>query len=1476
MSVPNAPTNVVVMQNLWYSAEIAWTRPTSGTPTGYTITANPGNIIKTVVGNYDSGLIEKLLPNTLYTFSVVAYNTNGNSPIVNTTTPTIIKGIQGPTNLVATLSGKSGVLLTWTREIPTTDNLYPGITLDDIKINSYTIYDTINGIDFGGSQSIDNLQTSLEWPTSYLNTSPSYDRPVKYAIRAFSKWGYSDITQTITSESITTIAPGPKSVVLTSDKKLIWDWNPNISNNAIREWIITATPTATPTLGIITKSFRTPTSMMKIIDELVNNTTYTVTVGAKYVNDSLNAEVLTDTTTSSPVLIGSVNKPSAPRSVQATNARDKTVDVSWIAPVTVAYGGPIISYTVTSIPALINQTTTSDSIQVPGLTNGTSYKFTVIATNAAGNSPPEVSNSIIPILIPTIKPNPPTNVKVDRWDSGGNYALLSWVAPNVVGDSPITQYKMISNPENHVNYTWPGELFGKVYNLNNSINYTFTVMATNTAGLSIPSAPSGIVPDPPTSVIVTADDRKATISWTAPVSTGDSAITSYTVVERRTGVTVSSNTTTATISNLVHIFEPYLFIVFASNSQGNSRDSETSNITLPIRKPDAPTDIKCEIGNMYLNLSWTKSYNGGSNVMYYTIQYSSNNGTNWTDISSNNNYTSVTNLTNNTSYIFRISATNQIGTSNYSSNTPAYIPFNIVNAPIIINSKSGNQSALIYFTQVNTSAFPVTKYRYTLNNGTTFTEQITTTSPLFITNLTNGVLNNIKISAYNANGWSNMSNELIIKPDYVPDAPKSVTGTPRNEKATISWTVPDYTGSTAITSYKVTGDPGNLNVTTNGLTTTKQFNGLTNGTSYNFTVVAINSKGVSYASTLSNIIPLPNKPDAPTNITCLINNKSLNLSWDIPDNGGATISSYTIQYSSNNGTNWTSVSSQVNNKSVTNLINGTSYIFRISATNSSGTGDYSLNTPAFIPLNLVETPVITNGELGNGSVSIFFTQANTTGLPITKYRYTLDNGVTFTEQITTTSPLFIKNLTNGVLSNIKISAYTQIGWSPMSNSLSITPVDDRSEGLKTAITNLSASSITALKNQLFTDISSLDLNKKIQKINSLALDISGTSANLRVSTLLNIALNIGASTNSIKSNLNNLMIESGLTKNVPYVISDPTLVNKIISDVPTAFKNANWEPTSIAVVVPDNNFLTIDLNQPNFFLLFVPDVKYTVNAKYSINSNSYTSSNTYSIVYNRTDTTRTLTINGSPNKKTIGDTIIFWFPNTQINFKINMLGSPGGEGILLPGGTGDPHILTVNGHEYMLPHDEKCYLLYDNNIENDRVIVTAKCWFLPDDIKNNSKFKNVLMTDTTFFKYINFYYNGENLTFDMETLSPVKYTNMKDLTNNYLKMIKNNTMIKMSELIEDKCIFKCHYSKLKLKRYNINFDGQSRMIELANDYKFKISFDLNCADHRNEIKIVEANFNNSTGALISEDSKNCIEYFIPPKNVFSTIQKFTS
>lgn len=60
-------------------------------------------------------------------------------------------------------------------------------------------------------------------------------------------------------------------------------------------------------------------------------------------------------------------------------------------------GSTITSYTVTSIPDGITQTGLSSPITVTGLTNGTSYTFTVHATNIVGDSvESDASNAVIP------------------------------------------------------------------------------------------------------------------------------------------------------------------------------------------------------------------------------------------------------------------------------------------------------------------------------------------------------------------------------------------------------------------------------------------------------------------------------------------------------------------------------------------------------------------------------------------------------------------------------------------------------------------------------------------------------------------------------------------------------------------------------------------------------------------------------------------------------------------------------------------------------------------------------------------------------------------------------------------------------------------------------------------------------------------------------------------------------------------------
>ena len=306
--------------------------------------------------------------------------------------------------------------------------------------------------------------------------------------------------------------------------------------------------------------------------------------------------------------------------------------------------------------------------------------------------------------------------------------------------------------------------------------------------------------------------------------------------------------------------------------------------------------------------------------------------------------------------------------------------------------------------------------------------------------------------------------------------------------------------------------------------------------------------------------------------------------------------------------------------------------------------------------SIIEPPHIIYYKIGNNCVSVFFTQINNTVYTITKYRYTLDNGVSFVEKEENNSSIFISNIINGTQYNVKVASYTQAGWSNLSNEISLTPNDNRSNELKLAISNLDTNNINYLTTQTLADISSVSLYDKIHIINNVAYEISNQTPVLKISVLLSISLRLDINSNSLKSDLNNLMIEAGMEKNIPYIISNQVLIYQIISsDIP--FKRPDWNPTtSLSVIIPDNNFLKVDLNQPNTLLLLVPGIEYNIRGIYY----GVISSNIYSIFYNRGNTSRTLTINGDDsNKKTIGDNIVFIFPNGYIKFNIDMLGSIG-------------------------------------------------------------------------------------------------------------------------------------------------------------------------------------------------------------------------
>jgi hypothetical protein len=87
--------------------------------------------------------------------------------------------------------------------------------------------------------------------------------------------------------------------------------------------------------------------------------------------------------------------PGAPTAVTAA-AGDGSATVSFSAPADIG-DSPITGYTVTSSPGGLTASGASSPITVTGLTNGTAYTFTVVATNGAGNGPASApSNSVVP------------------------------------------------------------------------------------------------------------------------------------------------------------------------------------------------------------------------------------------------------------------------------------------------------------------------------------------------------------------------------------------------------------------------------------------------------------------------------------------------------------------------------------------------------------------------------------------------------------------------------------------------------------------------------------------------------------------------------------------------------------------------------------------------------------------------------------------------------------------------------------------------------------------------------------------------------------------------------------------------------------------------------------------------------------------------------------------------------------------------
>lgn len=309
--------------------------------------------------------------------------------------------------------------------------------------------------------------------------------------------------------------------------------------------------------------------------------------------------------------------------------KNSSAELSWIIPP--SNESPITSYTITAYDLsnnVIIQTSlgSTNVCLFTGLVNGTTYRFTIYATNNIGNSP--VSDFSISVL-PKTSPTQPIGFSVFQADK--NF-IVQWIVP-YNGGSPITSYMLtLRDANNNTMYDLCGNPIQNIVTDTRVLNtpeglliitdsdkkftpylidqpiksnlvignsYTFTVSSKNLSGesvITILSSPVRFIQIPqnkPKWVSVEYNQSQDKLTFTFTQTALDfNMTTSYKFISdpiavERTVLTKDTTSTTAydssgnpiyrIVASIIGIPDnTYMFIVYGANVANNEQNLEIS------------------------------------------------------------------------------------------------------------------------------------------------------------------------------------------------------------------------------------------------------------------------------------------------------------------------------------------------------------------------------------------------------------------------------------------------------------------------------------------------------------------------------------------------------------------------------------------------------------------------------------------------------------------------------------------------------------------------------------------------------------------------------------------------------------------------------------------------------------------------------------------------------------------------------------
>ncbi|HEY5136617.1 MAG TPA: hypothetical protein VIJ41_12550 [Candidatus Nanopelagicales bacterium] len=577
-------------------------------------------------------------------------------------------------------------------------------------------------------------------------------------------------------------------------------------------------------------------------------------------------------------------------------------------------------------------TTVSPAFLDSGLDNGVGYQYAVVATNIAGWSPLSAAVTGTPTVVAPLTPQGLVAAP------GDGTVSLAWAATAGTTDYRVYRNGVLVGSPTGPSYVDSGLMDGTAY--------TYTVAAANGAALSPVSAPVqctpvAVAPAPPTNVVATPGDGRVTLTWTAPAGA-----TSYTVLRNNVAIATQPGTSLADTAVTNNSTYTYVVVAFRQNSPASAPSASVS--ATPVAPPlSSPSGLGATPGDARVTLNWSAV----SGATSYQVR---RNGTLVTTTPATTFLDSP--LVNATAYTYTVTAVGPSSTSAPSAPVTATPAAPLAGAPTGLSGVAGDRSASLTWTAVNGAS------GYKVWRDGVVVASPTATSYLD-SGLTNGVAYSYAVTATVTSGDSAKSTAVSVTP-YVltPAAPTGLVATGGNAQVSLSWTA-----SANASGYKVYRGT-TLVATQTG--TSYVDTGLTNGTSYSYTVVATNGSASSPASAAATAIPLAPPPAAPTGLTATAGNTTVSLSWSAV----ATATSYNVY---RNGVLVGSPTATT--YADTGLANGTAYTYYVKAVAATTEGTASTSvvaTPAKPLVNGTFTGAVTSIANGHGTIRVVVVLTN--------------------------------------------------------------------------------------------------------------------------------------------------------------------------------------------------------------------------------------------------------------------------------------------------------------------------------------------------------------------------------------------------------------------------------------------------------------------------------------------------------------------